>query len=203
MDKAPLTFVLVTLRVFEPAPKARLLELMAMIRPEPAPCTEIPFPAMVTPEAHVHVPAGMVTVSPSAAELMAACTSPVLQDAAALVLAFVCPADSIINRKTDISGFANLLIDDVPFIRARLAWLFPTLRLTRDSNKIHCTGVQSLDRTLPCSSWQDLPSVALATYAIPNSDPPIADFQRLFYINGGHANGLELEKTLTLDVPLA
>ena len=53
-----------------------------MIRPEPWPVTVIPFPDMVTPEAQVQVPAGMMTVSPSTVELMAVWTLLVEQEAA-------------------------------------------------------------------------------------------------------------------------
>ena len=75
------------MRVNVPVPIARELVLVAMMRPEPAPCRMIPFPEIVTPDVQVHVPAGIRTVSPSAAELMALCTSEVLQDAALRVFA--------------------------------------------------------------------------------------------------------------------
>lgn len=52
----------------------------------PEPAMVIPMLLTVTPEVQVQLPEGMLTVSPSAAALMAACTALWLQEAALMVL---------------------------------------------------------------------------------------------------------------------
>src|SRR5208282_5132143 len=80
--------------VLLPVVRVSTFELMAMTLAEPDPVTVMPLPEMVTPVNQVQVPAGMVTVSPSAAELIAACTSLVPQVAAGQVVASAGSASS-------------------------------------------------------------------------------------------------------------
>jgi uridine phosphorylase len=58
--------------------------------------------------------AGIVTVSPEAAALMAVCTSLVLQDAAVRVVAFTLVPERATNAKTDRKYFIILAIRVVP-----------------------------------------------------------------------------------------
>jgi hypothetical protein len=96
------------------------------MRPAPAPCTKIPLPDIVTPDVH-ETPeghAGTFTVSPSAAELMADCTSPVLHDAAEMVFAFASRPKEKVKKNAHNSHF-NLVIGTVPYLDAlSIFWHF-------------------------------------------------------------------------------
>jgi hypothetical protein len=83
----------------------------ATIRPEPAPCKVIPLPEIVTPEVQEQVPAGMITVSPCEAELMAACTSLLLQVAAEPVLACTAVPERALNIAVNKTHFS--ILDDL------------------------------------------------------------------------------------------
>jgi hypothetical protein len=76
---------------------------LAIILGDPAPVSVIP--ESDTPVVHVQVPAGMATVSPPAAELMADCTSAVLQEFAVMVLACALVPNRAVNRKANKNGF--------------------------------------------------------------------------------------------------
>jgi hypothetical protein len=74
-----------------------------------APVFGVPLPVNVIPEetesplVHVQVPAGIVTVSPTPAALIAFCTSDKLQVAAACVAACAASKESTLNKSvTDI-----------------------------------------------------------------------------------------------------
>lgn len=117
--KLPLTNVLVIFNVFEPVPIVRISELKATILPAPDPLTVIPFPEIVTPEVQIQVPGGMITVSPSAAELMAACTALELQEAALTVFANASWPKNALNIKANVNNqfvILILVIPDVPLL---------------------------------------------------------------------------------------
>jgi len=69
------------------------------MRFDPAPVTVMPLPEIVTPVVQVQDPAGMVTVCPSVAVLMAVCTSDVLHDLALTVCALAAHSTHNTNPK--------------------------------------------------------------------------------------------------------
>lgn len=78
---------------------------------------------MVTPELQVHVPAGMITVSPLAAELMALCTSFWKQDPAVCVCAIDARPERALKGKANSSQINILdgrVIGSVPLKLAQI-----------------------------------------------------------------------------------
>jgi hypothetical protein len=113
----------------------------------------IPFPEIVTPEVQVQVPAGIVTVLPSAAELIAACTSDVLQ------LAAVCASapEKALKRSPNSIDFIIVVIvnpqnkssagDGISVQNASLSW-FPTMRGRQSWFQTTPVGMSGNDREL-------------------------------------------------------
>lgn len=100
--------------VLVPDPIVREFELYAMILPEPWPIRVMVLPDMFTPAVHAQVPAGIVTVSPGAAELIAVCTAVAEQEVAAMVLASDGKTESAAKRSPRIALFVSVDIGCLP-----------------------------------------------------------------------------------------
>jgi hypothetical protein len=70
----------------------------------------IPLPAMVTLEVQVHLPAGMITVSPPEEELIALCTSDELQVVAVMVFACASVPTRVPRRTRNKIDFISVAI---------------------------------------------------------------------------------------------
>ena len=109
-----------------PLPTVKVSAVYATILPEPLPVTAIAFPETVMPEVHGQEPAGITTVSPLAAELMAACTSLVEQEAAVRVAAYAGALKSALKRSPNRMPFMFLVIGRRP----SLTKMYHSLRIS-------------------------------------------------------------------------